>query len=278
MDDGGFAAAAILWEEGRSRGLGRHCSCYCPWKKQKNAGRRGQQGVLRCAGEEGRPAQRRLSQLAGLRKKKGRRGAGLREQEGRRAREWQGSGHGDSGSPARAGGRLGKSGCCCARGLGMGDAAGISGRHGGTKLGRACGQGAMAAGGACSKEARPASKQGGGGQRPWKKKRGCSQWEGRAELLLGHGRRGVRALDNRGKEGRRAEERDEVRHGERSQAPCLLPWSKEEERGALLLSVGEEDREQRLWRLKNGGVAMENSQVQEERDPIYRRSPRVRVS
>ena len=29
---------------------------------------------------------------------------------------------------------------------------------------------------------------------------------------------------------------------------------------------------------KNGGVGMENSQVQGEMDPIYRRSPRVRVS
>jgi hypothetical protein len=70
------------------------------------------------------------------------------------------------------------------------------------------------------------------------------------EGLLGHGRRGVRALDNRKKEGRRAEERDEVRHGERSQAPCLLPWSRDEEWGALLLRVGEEDTEERLWRLK----------------------------
>ena len=103
---------------------------------------------------------------------------------------------------------------------------------------------------ACSKGAWPASKQGGGGPRPWKKKRACSPWEGRAELLLGHGRRGVRALDSRGMEGRRAKERDEVRHGERSQAPCLLPWSREEERGVLLLRVGEEDTEERLWRLK----------------------------
>jgi hypothetical protein len=57
-------------------------------------------------------------------------------------------------------------------------------------------------------------------------------------------------LDNRGKEGHHVEERDEVRHGERSQAPCLLPWSREEERGALLLRVGEEGMEERLWRLK----------------------------
>jgi hypothetical protein len=63
---------------------------------------------------------------------------------------------------------------------------------------------------------------------------------GSRQLELGHGKRGVPALDSRGKEGHRAEEAswkrgrqleegDEVRHGKRSQAPCLLPWSMEEE-------------------------------------------------
>jgi hypothetical protein len=53
MDDGGLAATAVLWGRGEEQEPGRHCSCCFP--RGKNAGRRGQQGVLRRAGEEGCP-------------------------------------------------------------------------------------------------------------------------------------------------------------------------------------------------------------------------------
>jgi hypothetical protein len=65
-----------------------------------------------------------------------------------------------------------------------------------------------------------------------------------------------------------------MERGAKLHAYCRGVWRK---KGCTAAARGR-TQEERVAARENRGVGMENSQVQGERDPIYIRSPRVRVS